>query len=192
MKSIFISGSLRIKNINKLVVDRIDNIIKEQFTILIGDADGVDVSIQQILADKSYENVVVYCTGDTPRNNIGRWQVVTVETKHKPKTRLYFTAKDLEMAKHCDYGLMIWDSKSTGTLSNVYELLKYQKISIVFVNKLKKFIQVKEAQDFENLLSVMSASAFEKANKKINLREKVLSCKNRQLRLFPGLTIGCT
>ena len=60
---------MRIKNINKLVIDRIENIIREKFTILVGDADGADASIQQILAKKSYENVKVYCTGNYPRNN---------------------------------------------------------------------------------------------------------------------------
>ncbi len=186
MKNIFISGSMRIKNIHSLVIERIENIIKEQFTILVGDADGVDALIQKILADKSYENVKVFCTGNIPRNNIGRWELVTIETDHKPNTRMYFTAKDLEMAKRCDYVLMIWDSKSTGTLSNVYELLKAKKISIVFVNKLKKFVQVKEIQDFEYLVSIMSESALEKANKKIKLKENIFRYKNKQLSLFPG------
>lgn len=185
MKSIFISGSMCIKNINKLVLERIENIIREQFTILVGDADGVDASIQQILAIKFYENVKVYCTGTDPRNNIGKWKLVTVKTDHKPKTRLYFTAKDLEMARHCDYGLMIWDLKSTGTLSNIYELLISQKTSVVFVNKLKKFINISNFEDFEFLISKMSESAFEKANKKIKLKEKVLRKNNKQMSLFP-------
>ena len=185
MKSIFISGSMRIKNINKLVIDRIENIIREEFTILVGDADGVDASIQQILAKKSYKNVKVYCTGNHPRNNIGKWELVTVQTNYKPKTRLYFTAKDLEMAKHCDYGLMVWDSKSTGTLSNVYELLITQKTSVVFVNKLKKFFNINNFENFEHLVSTMNESAFEKANKKIELKEKIVTNRNKQLSLFP-------
>lgn len=184
MKNIFISGSMRIKNINKVVLERIENIIHEQFTILVGDADGVDASIQQILAKKSYKNVKVYCTGNYPRNNIGKWELVTVQTDHKPKTRLYFTAKDLEMAKHCDYGLMIWDSKSTGTLNNVYQLLTFQKTSVVFINKLRKFINISSSEDFEYLVSIMSDSAFEKANKKIKLKEKIIGNKNIQLSLF--------
>lgn len=184
MKHIFISGSMRIKNINKLVIDRIENIIREEFTILVGDADGVDASIQQILAKKSYRNVKVYCTGNYPRNNIGKWELITVQTGHKPKTRLYFTAKDIEMAKHCDYGLMVWDSKSTGTLSNVYELLKSNKTSVVFVNKLRKFFSVSNFEDFEYLVSIMTDSALEKANKKIKLKEKLISNKNKQLSLF--------
>lgn len=185
MKHIFISGSMRIKNINKLVIDRIENIIREEFTILVGDADGVDASIQQILAKKSYRNVKVYCTGNYPRNNIGKWELITVKTGHKPKSRLYFTAKDIEMAKHCDYGLMVWDSKSTGTLSNVYELFKSNKTSIVFVNKLRKFFNVSNFEDFEYLVSIMSDTALEKANNKIKLKEKLISNKNKQLSLFP-------
>ncbi len=185
MKCIFISGSMRIKNINRMVTDRIGNIIREKFTILVGDADGVDASIQEILEKKSYKNVKVYCTGNYPRNNIGKWELITVQTDHKPKTRLYFTAKDIEMAKKCDHGLMVWDSKSTGTLSNVYELLINKKTSVVFVNKLKKFFNISNFEDFEHLISIMSDSAFEKADKKIKLREKIISNKNKQLSLFP-------
>lgn len=181
---------MRIKNINKMVVNRIDNIIRENFTILVGDADGVDASIQQILANKSYKNVIVYCTGNYPRNNIGKWELSTVETDHKPNTRSFFTAKDIAMAEKCDYGLMVWDSKSTGTLSNVYELLIKGKISVVFVNKSKQFIKVSNSIEFENLVSRMSDSAFEKADQKIRLKEKIIAIKNEQLCLFPEANNG--
>jgi len=190
MKYIFISGSMRIKNINKMVISRIDNIIRENFTILIGDADGVDSSIQQILANKSYKNVLVYCTGNYPRNNIGKWELTTIETDHKPNTRSFFTAKDIAMAEKCDYGLMVWDSKSTGTLSNVYELLIKGKTSVVFVNKTKQFIKVSNHREFEQLVSHMSDSALEKANQKIILKEKIIGIKNEQLCLFPEAKKG--
>lgn len=176
---------MRIKNINNLVINRIDNIVKENFTILVGDADGVDASIQNILSDKTYKNVLIYCTGKYPRNNIGRWEVRAIETEHKPNTRLFFTAKDLAMAEECDFGLMVWDSKSTGTLSNVYELLVRDKTSVVFVNRIKQFVNVSRPKEFEQLLSFMSDSALEKANQKIKLKEKIDAIKNRQLDLFP-------
>lgn len=185
MKKIFISGSMCIKNINKLVIHRIENIINSKFTIILGDANGVDVSIQKILADKEYEKVQVFCTGNYPRNNIGKWKIISIATEHKPKTRLYFTAKDIEMAKECDFGLMVWDAKSTGTLSNVYELLKKDKTSVVFVNKLKKFLTVTNFKDFEYLVSIMSDSAFNKADKRIKLKEKIIRNKRKQLSLFP-------
>ncbi len=38
------------------------------------------------------------------------------------------------MARNSDYGLMIWDCKSTGTLSNVIELLRDRKKTVVFAN----------------------------------------------------------
>jgi len=184
MNKIFISGSINIKNINPSVVERINNMIVSSFTILVGDAKGSDSSIQGILKDKNFKNVVVYCSGSYPRNNIGQWGIKSVESDQKPNSRAFFTAKDLVMAKDCDYGLMIWDSKSTGTLSNVYELLKQGKTSIVFVNKFKQFHQVSSIADFEKLVSVMSDSARLKADKKINLDSKIRKIKNVQLNLF--------
>ncbi len=162
-----------------------ENIIKEGFTIFIGDANGVDSAIQEILLNKKYKKVKVYCAGNYPRNNIGGWEIVTIQTDHKPNTRLYFTAKDIEMANNCNFGLMVWDSNSTGTLSNVLELLQQKKTSVIFVNKLKKFFNVSNIAEFENLVSIMSDSAFDKANKKIKLREKILSAKHKQFGLFP-------
>lgn len=182
MNKIFISGSMRIKKLDTKVKDRIDNIINSDFSILLGDADGVDASIQELLNSKEYPKVTIFCSGDKVRNNIGRWKVEKIQTDYQKNTRLFFTAKDIQMAKKCDYGFMVWDSKSTGTLSNVYELLTQGKKSLVFVNKLKTFKKIGKVTDFEDLLSVMSTSAFEKADQKIQLKKKIQELK--QLNLF--------
>jgi hypothetical protein len=182
MCKIFISGSMRIKRLDPNVKDRIDNIIKSDFSILLGDADGVDASIQELLNSKGYTNVTVFCSGDKARNNIGRWEVNKIHTDYQKNTRLFFTAKDIQMAKKCNYGFMVWDSKSTGTLSNVYELLSQGKKSLVFINKLKTFKKIGRVADFEDLVSVMSTSAFEKADKKIQLNKKIQELK--QLNMF--------
>ncbi|QTA91756.1 hypothetical protein [Desulfonema magnum] len=184
MNKIFISGSLRIKKIDNKVKQRIDNIINSGFPILLGDANGADTSVQELVDSKGYKNVIIYCSGNYARNNIGRWKVEKIRTDYKKNTRLFFTAKDIQMAKDCDYGLMVWDSKSTGTLSNVYELLSQNKKSLVFVNKLKSFIKVADIADFERLTSVMSSSAFEKADKKIQLRRKIQGLKYKQTDMF--------
>jgi hypothetical protein len=190
MNKIFISGSMRIKNLDAKVKDRIDNIIKADFSILIGDADGVDASIQALLKSKGYSKVTIFCSGDKVRNNIGRWKVEKIHTDLQKNTRLFFTAKDLQMAKKCDYGFMVWDSKSTGTLSNIYELLSQGKKSLVFINKVKTFKTIMEVADFENLLSFMSTSAFEKADKKIQLSKKLQDLK--QLSMFDAKNITCS
>ncbi|RPH49547.1 MAG: hypothetical protein EHM85_13445 [Desulfobacteraceae bacterium] len=76
---------------------------------------------------------------------------------------------------------MVWDSKSTGTLSNVIQLLKQAKKSLVFVNKNKSFVKVNNVIDFENLISVMSDSAIQKAEQKISLKKKILELKQGNL-----------
>jgi hypothetical protein len=181
---IFISGSMRIKNLNSQVIERINNIINLQHEVIVGDAEGVDSSIQAYLRTKNFKNVTVYCTGKQPRNNIGMWPVKKIETDKKPGTRVFFTAKDITMAEDCDYGLMIWDSKSTGTLSNAIELLNRKKSSVVYINKVKKFINIKDVEDLEKLISFMSESAFLKADAKLKINKKIAEFKNLQGQLF--------
>ncbi len=184
MKKIFISGSIRIKRIHGKVNQRIDNIINSNLPVLLGDADGVDTSIQELFNSKGYRNVTIYCSGNYVRNNIGRWKVKKIFNDYRKNSRLFFTAKDIQMAKDCDYGFMIWKSKSTGTLSNVYELLCQEKKSLVFVNKLKSFFKINNIDEFERLTSVMSHGAFEKADKKIQLGKKIQNLKCKQINMF--------
>lgn len=184
MYKVFISGSMRIKNLDRKVLKRIDNIIKMRYKVIVGDADGVDSAIQNYLHLKNVKTVTVYCTGPQPRNNIGRWFTHKIKTEAKPGTRAYFTAKDISMAKDCDYGLMIWDSKSTGTLSNAIELLKQKKPSVVFVNKIKDFINVNTIHDLEKLITFMSESAFTKADSKLKIKKILASFNNVQALLF--------
>lgn len=184
MHKVFISGSMRIKNLDNDVLTRINNIIDSNYQVIVGDADGVDSSIQRYLVSRRTNSVVVYCSGEKPRNNIGQWITEKIETDMPPGTRAFFTAKDIKMAEDCDYGFMVWDTKSTGTLSNTIELLKRKKVSLVYINKEKEFLKIKEILDLEKLISYMSDSAFEKADKKLRLREKINSFKYKQEALF--------
>lgn len=184
MHKVFISGSMRIKNLDNNVLNRINNIINSNYQVIVGDADGVDSSIQEYLNNKQSKYVVVYCTGDQPRNNIGHWLVEIIHTDEKPGTRSFYTAKDIKMADDCDFGLMVWDTKSTGTLSNAIELLKRNKISLIYINKAKEFLKVKEVNDLEKLITYMSDSAKTKAEAKLGLKNQIESIKNKQSSLF--------
>ncbi|GAB6139659.1 hypothetical protein JCM14076_03880 [Methylosoma difficile] len=184
MHKVFISGSIKIKVLDENVLNRINNIVKSNYQVIVGDADGVDSSIQKYLESKQTTSVVVYCSGEKPRNNIGHWFTEKIQTNVAPGSRAFFTAKDIRMAEDCDYGLMVWDTESTGTLNNALELLKRKKISLVYINKAKKFLKVKEASDIEKLVSYMSESAFKKADKKLNLKDKIESFKNEQINIF--------
>jgi len=189
MTNVFVSGSIKIKKIDPKVTERLKNIISSNLRVIIGDADGVDSSIQEFLKSNGVRSVVVYCSGDIPRNNIGHWNTKKVSTTYKPGTRQYFTAKDKAMAADCDYGFMIWDASSTGTLSNAIELVEKNKAGLVYINKTKEFIKIKNAQDLETLISFMSTASLKKADEKIGLLKKIESIKSIQYDLFDGQII---
>ncbi|SCX35870.1 helix-turn-helix domain-containing protein [Agrobacterium rosae] len=186
MTTVFIAGSIAISRLDKKIQDRIRKIVDSDFNVVVGDADGADTSIQHCLLSCEAQNVTVYCTGNTPRNNVADWPVHNVVSKARPGTRAYFTAKDLEMARRSDYGLMIWDCKSTGTLSNVIELLSEKKKSVVFVNKNKEFITISEQSGLNYLLTFMSDHARAKAEEKIGLSAKVASMAQEAFSLAPA------
>lgn len=185
MTTVFIAGSISISRLHEMVRERIGNIVSADFDVVVGDADGADASIQACLHDYMARKVTVYCTGETPRNNIAGWPVHSVESKARAGTRAFFMAKDLEMARNSDYGLMIWDSKSTGTLSNVIELLREKKKCVVFVNKDKDFVTVGGKADLDRLLRCMSDHARTKAEEKIGLSAKIALLDQASLPLDP-------
>lgn len=189
MTNVFVSGSIKIKKLDPKVTERLKNIISSNLKVIIGDADGVDSSIQEFLKSNGVRSVIVYCSGDVPRNNIGHWDTKKVGTTYKPGTRQYFTAKDKAMAADCDYGFMIWDASSTGTLSNAIELVEKNKAGLVYINKAKEFIKIKNVQDLETLISFMNAASLKKADEKIGLLKKIESIKSIQHDLFDGQII---
>lgn len=173
MTTVFIAGSISIRNLHTKVQERIKKIVSSEFNVVVGDADGADTSIQECLRANNAQNVTVYCTGESPRNNIANWPIHRVQSKARAGSRAFFTAKDLVMARNSDFGLMIWDCKSTGTLSNVIELLKSKKKSVVFVNKNKDFVTVGDKSGLDQLLKFMSDHARAKAEEKIDLSAKI-------------------
>ncbi|RWJ43116.1 XRE family transcriptional regulator [Mesorhizobium sp.] len=183
MTTVFIAGSISISRLHEKVRERIGKIVSSDLDVVVGDADGADTSIQICLQDYRAKRVTVYCTGEKPRNNVAEWPVHRVHSKAKVGSRAYFTAKDLQMARKSDYGLMVWDSKSTGTLSNVLELLRERKKTVVFVNKEKDFVTISDKGGLDHLLTFMSANARAKAEEKIGLSSKIASIAQEQLTL---------
>ena len=181
---VFIAGSMNIKQLDAKVKERIDNIVAQDFEVVVGDADGVDTSIQQYLVNHGMTKAVVFCSGEQARNNVGHWPVQCVDTNHSQGTRAFFTAKDVRMADVADIGLMIWDTKSTGTLNNVIELLTRKKKSVVFVNKERTFKNIGSVEQLEELLAYMSEHAKRKADEKIRLFSRIEALKHDQIQMF--------
>ncbi|MBN1601765.1 MAG: hypothetical protein JW915_09160 [Chitinispirillaceae bacterium] len=170
---IFISGSISIKTLNKQVLERLNNIMDKEYQILIGDADGVDKNIQTELKNKNYKNVNVYCSGETCRNNVGKWATIHIEVPPKVNGRKFYMLKDEQMAEDADYGFLIWDGKSAGTINNLANLVKGGKTGIVYFSKMESFFTVKDKLTFEELLRKCNPEDLQKIEQKTGLKKKL-------------------
>jgi len=152
MQSVFVAGSRALSRLNAQVKDRLDNIVKQNFTVLVGDANGVDKAVQRYLAERSYQQVVVYCM-DVCRNNIGNWSTRVEKTSTGlAHDRHYYGIKDLAMAKDASCGFMIWDGTSKGTLTNVINLLEAQKKVLLYHSPKKRFFTMRTPGDLHHVL----------------------------------------
>ena len=140
---IFIAGARKIDFLSGEVLKNLKKIMENNDKIFVGDADGVDKTIQTFLKSKSYNNVIVYSM-ENVRNNIGNWENIKIFTTLKKNTREYFTEKDKKMAEIADEGFMIWNKESKGTLNNIINLLIMNK-------KVQLYIQEKNKNTFYNL-----------------------------------------
>lgn len=183
MPTVFIAGSIAISRLHPSVVDRIASVVAKDMAVVVGDADGADTSIQRALLAAGATDITVYCSGDTARNNIGGWPVAVVETDARPGSRAFFTAKDVAMADAAEYGLMVWDAKSTGTLRNILELLARHRTSIVFVNRDRVFVTVNDSTSLRGLVAAMSMHARAKAEEKLGLSARLEALDREQFSL---------
>ena len=179
----FLGGSRKINKLNKEVKERLENIINQQFTILIGDANGADKVLQQFLKDKNYQNVFVYCSGNACRNNLGNWESIKIGEESKTKDLKFYMLKDAEMAKKAEYGFMLWDGKSSGTLNNVLNLLWRQKKTLIYFSPQKRFYTISNPVSLIELLNKCNKEDLRIINSKINYSKRLDELKSIQFEL---------
>lgn len=130
--NIFIGGSKNIGRLSSTVKKMLCSIIRSNHHILIGDCYGVDLAVQHLLNEQKYERVTVYTACNCARHNVGGWNEVNIATDN-----VGFSAhreKDIAMAKNCDFGIMIWNGSSKGTLANIDDLKSLGK-KVVVINE---------------------------------------------------------
>lgn len=174
MKTIFLSGSRAISRLNREIRERLSGITSQSFQIVIGDANGADKALQEFLKESNYSNVMVYCSGGRCRNNVGAWETYAVEVPAGARGRDFYTQKDRLMAKNADYGFVLWDGKSPGSIENVITLLKNRKSALVYYSPDKEFIPVASLNQLKRLLARPTIEALDDIEKKIKL-ERLLS-----------------
>ncbi|MBC8287409.1 MAG: hypothetical protein H8E42_08030 [Nitrospinae bacterium] len=173
MTTVFLSGSRQLNRLNDTIKARINNMVEQNFLILVGDANGADKAMQQYLTDSHYSNVKVFCAGNTCRNNTGNWDVTQVYVDSKLNGRDFYTAKDKEMAAKADYGFVLWDGKSSGAINNVFELLKYNKQAVIYFSPEKEFHTISHLNDAKTLLNKCDPATVDLISKKIKLPSSI-------------------
>ena len=153
MTKVFVGGSRSITKLNSEIKKRIDNVIASGFAVLVGDANGADKALQRYLADRKYQDVTVYCSGNSCRNNIGDWRTEHVPSNRARKDFEHYAIKDARMGQEAEYGLFLWDGKSRGTLNNVFTLTAHNKKVVLYFSPSKNFIHVRRVEDLKDVLS---------------------------------------
>lgn len=87
------------------------------------------------------------------RNNIGRWNVRSVPVPSYVKGFDFYKQKDVAMANEADYGFMIWDGESRGTLNNIINLTAQGKRVLVYLTSKEEMVVVKNFDDLSQLVA---------------------------------------
>ena len=169
MSIVFVAGSRQISRLPSEVRARLNGVIDKGFRILVGDADGADKAFQRYLADKSYPNVLVHCMKDHCRNNVGNWPTRQIDAPRGARGFDYYSLKDRAMAEAAEYGLMLWDGKSKGTVNNVVNLSRDRKPVVVYVAPTKQFRTVKTFDDLKGLLAQGDSDSVERIVSELHL-----------------------
>jgi len=168
MEEVFIAGPLKIRTLDKNIKDRLDNIIQKKIEVLVGDANGIDKAVQEYLYSRNYRNTTVYCI-NKPRNNIGNWNIKSISCGGASVSFSDYVKKDIEMTKDIDFGFMIWNGKSNGTLNNTLNLLENGKKTRLYLKPAGAFYTIIKLKDLENLLSNCDKEDLKKIDGKIKL-----------------------
>ncbi|HEV8392825.1 MAG TPA: hypothetical protein VGQ37_01065 [Vicinamibacterales bacterium] len=171
MTKVFIAGSRQITRLPAEVKIRVDTMIDKGFQILVGDANGADKAVQAYLAEKAYPHVLVHCMERHCRNNVGHWPTHEAAAPKGARGFDFYSAKDRVMADAAEYGLMLWDGKSKGTINNVVNLSRLGKTVVVYVSPTRQFRTIKAFDDLQGLLSQGDSESVARIVSELHLSE---------------------
>lgn len=167
MKHVFAGGSRKITRLNPAVRERLAQILAKQLWVYVGDANGADKAIQSYLAQKSYPNVVVFCTAGECRNNLGSWTIRAIDPPHEVRDFAFFTVKDAAMAREAEVGFLLWDGQSAGTIVNAARMVASSKPVVLYVSPLRTFRTIKTRTDVLDVLQHAPTDAAAKVKRYI-------------------------
>lgn len=171
MTTVFIGGSRHVSRLPADARKRLDTMIDKDLRVIVGDANGADKAVQKHFLDARYDNVTVFCSGSSCRNNLKPWDEQRIAVAKGVKGFDFYAAKDREMATEADYGFMIWDGKSPGTVLNVLRLIRRGKMAVLFDASTKSAATLKSADDWTAFLNSCDESFREDLRKRATPEE---------------------
>ena len=159
--TVFIAGSRGLSRLSFDVTRRIDKIVERGLSVIVGDANGVDKAVQRYLSGRQAQNVTVFCMEGGCRNNVGAWPTRVIKAADPDRKDFsYYSTKDRAMAAEADFGLMLWDERSRGTLRNIVDLVQRGKSVVVYLARRKSFQNLHHGNDLEEMLSKTEIGTF--------------------------------
>lgn len=156
---IFIAGARSVQKLDASVQQRMMTICQKGYDVLVGDCYGVDASVQKFYYNLGYGNVTVFASNGKARNNIGGWTIRNVVVPSYIRGFDFYKQKDIAMANEADYGFMIWDGESRGTLNNTINLLKQHKNVLMYLTTVDRMVVIKTLEDLNKVISVCAPKA---------------------------------
>jgi len=151
---VFIGGSRNIKELDENVVRALFDELNANAKILVGDADGVDTEIQKFCKKHNYNEIVIYASNGKARNNVGNFKVHTVPVGKNTYSKKFFVEKDIAMTNEADYGIVIWDSKSKGSLEQLYRMVRQNKPCHVYLVEEKRWVEIESENTIKGISSL--------------------------------------
>lgn len=161
---IFIGGSRGIKTLDENVYNCLVAFYKSSIykiyetgkgdEVLIGDAEGVDILVQEFYHKLKRSSVTVFACEGKARHNAGGWKVENIAVESTVKDFSYYSQKDKAMAKAADCGFMIWNGKSKGTLCNIINLIQLNKPVTVYFTPTKELFSIKNIKELTDLIKM--------------------------------------
>lgn len=149
--TIVLGGSRHIFSLPSEIQNQLQKCVEANEEFFIGDAPGADSAFQNFFRKLKYNNVKIFSSAGTIRNNLGSWESEQVLTGLKNKSNASHAFKDRFMCKKANSGVMLWDCKSAGTLSNIVDLIEQEKNCIVWVEQDSNLLSIQNLESLKSL-----------------------------------------
>ena len=118
-KTVFISGSSKLKKLTDKMKACLDEIIAGGYNVIVGDCYGADIMAQEYLKDKGYTRVIVYTSTETPRHCVFPAYMSCWKESNGRSGEEFYQVKDKAMCDACDAAVAFWNGASYGVKCNI-------------------------------------------------------------------------